>query len=207
VRDAGVGAPARLPEACASLDAATAGEEEDRREGAERFHAHAPEQDGCRAKPGVSTRERARRLVRNSRWSLIAVALCACDGPSTVVVDNGFADTFTVFRAWWQTTDFPTPVAPSTSSAPLRTVPGTDFAWAVLQQPDAGFVAVRSTQKLALEKVGDELHISIAPASVVGLCGSSGALSNVDAATSERIFPDELSGTYDPSTCTFLPSH
>ena len=50
---------------------------------------------------------------------LSALLLCACDAASTAVVDNAFADTFTVWRAWWQTTYFPAPVAPSSSSEAL----------------------------------------------------------------------------------------
>jgi hypothetical protein len=47
------------------------------------------------------------------------------------------------------------------------------------------------------------LHVGISEASVIGLCGAGGALSNEDALSAERIFPGELLGTYDQSTCSF----
>jgi hypothetical protein len=141
----------------------------------------------------------------NRALALSLLCCAACDGPSTALVDNGFADTFTVQRAWWLTTDFDVPVAPGQSSAPLRTVPGKDVAWAVLQAPDAGFTAVRTVGLETLEE-GAELHIGINAASVLGLCGANGPLSNEDALTAERIFPAELRGTYDQSTCTYLPT-
>jgi hypothetical protein len=141
---------------------------------------------------------------------LCALLLCACDAASTAVVDNAFTGTFTVWRAWWQTTYFPAPVAPASSSDALRTVPGTDTAWVVLVRdwdggtPDT-FIAARSSDKLTLQDRGDALHIPVSAPALVGLCGIDGPLSNQEAATAELIFPDELSGTYDQTTCTYLP--
>jgi hypothetical protein len=140
----------------------------------------------------------------NRALALTLLCCAACDAPSIAVVDNGFADTFTVQRAWWLTTDFDTPVPPGQSSSPLRTVPGKDVAWAVLKSPDAGVTAVRTIGLETLDGQGAELHIGIGAASVLGLCGASGPLSNEDALTAERLFPAELSGTYDQSTCTYL---
>jgi hypothetical protein len=70
--------------------------------------------------------------------------------------------------------------------------------------PDT-FIAVRSAARLVLQNRGDELHFETSAASLIGLCGVDGPLSNDDAVTAELLFPSELSGTYDQSTCMFLP--
>ena len=71
--------------------------------------------------------------------ALALLAVVGCNGdPTTVVVDNGFpaaadaAGTMTVFKVWWVTTLFPSPVAPGASSETERTIAATDFAYALL---------------------------------------------------------------------------
>ena len=68
--------------------------------------------------------------------ALIAAAGCNGD-PTTAVVENGYpaawrAGTMTVFKVWWVTTLFPNPVAPEARSETERTIPASDFAYALL---------------------------------------------------------------------------
>ena len=142
--------------------------------------------------------------MRRTALLLLGI-LAGCDTASMAIVDNQFADTYSVQKVFWQTTLFFMPVAPASSSEEERTVPGTAVAWAVLTSPAPASICVRSVGALALAKKGEELHIAISATSVVGICGIDGALSADDAAEVGLIFPDECSGTYDPTTCVFTP--
>lgn len=143
--------------------------------------------------------------MKRAALLLMMGILWGCDTASMAVVDNQFADTFTVQRAAWETTTFFMPVAPASSSELERTVPGSAPAWALLSSPTQASIGVRSVGTLTLEKKGEELHIVISATAVVGICGVDGPLSEADAAEASLIFPDELSGTYDPTTCAFTP--
>jgi hypothetical protein len=153
--------------------------------------------------------------------ALALLAVVGCNGdPTTVVVDNGFpaaadaAGTMTVFKVWWVTTLFPSPVAPGASSETERTIAATDFAYALLAPgwspgggPPARLVALASAQPLTATP-HDLLTITVDDAHFVGDCAAGSTLDAADAELIvERIFPGDFAGaTYDPSTCTTTPA-
>jgi hypothetical protein len=152
-----------------------------------------------------------------------AVAICCAvgcdDAPTTAVVENAYpapaeagpAEPVTVFQVWWVATLFPTPVAPGASSEIERTIPGSDFAYALLAPgwlPDAGtrpsrLIAVKSVAALSAT-AHELLTISLSDARFSGNCAAGSTLSEEDARlVVERIFPGDFAGlTYDPATCT-----
>ena len=150
--------------------------------------------------------------------ALIAAAGCNGD-PTTAVVENGYpaawrAGTMTVFKVWWVTTLFPSPVAPGASSETERTIAATDFAYALLAPgwspgggPPARLVALASAQPLTATP-HDLLTITVDDAHFVGDCAAGSTLDAADAELIvERIFPGDFAGaTYDPSTCTTTPA-
>lgn len=155
----------------------------------------------------------------NLLCACLCVASAACsDDPTTAVVENGFpaavdggtSSKTTVFKVWWSTTLFPTPVAPLTSSEVERTVPATDFAYALLAPgwaPEDGgrpsrLVPVRSVAKLSVA-THDRLLIAVSDDTFVGNCAAGKRLSDEDARfVVERIFPGDFAGSlYDPTTC------
>ena len=144
-----------------------------------------------------------------------AAPLSGCnDTASIVVVTNAYpADApapMMVFKVWWTTTLVADPVAPA-SSASERTVPGDDFAYALLAPgwtpelgaPPPALIAARSADELSVAR-GNQLEILISDDTFIGNCAAGKPL---DAATAalivESIFPGDFAGaTYDPSTCT-----
>jgi hypothetical protein len=155
------------------------------------------------------------------RSSLLAATLLAtlagCDDtPTTAVVENGYppaagGGATTVFQAWWSTTLFPAPVVAGATSELERTVPASDFAYALLApgwSPDAAgapprLVAVRSAEPLAVA-AHERLRIVVSPDTFVGDCATGPPLDADDARLIvERIYPGAFAGaTYDPATCT-----
>ncbi len=143
---------------------------------------------------------------------LIALAACETEDPSKAVVDNAYvAPHAVVYRAWWVATYFPDPVPGATTSAEQRSVPASDFAYAVLapdwdpasSTPPARFVALKSKSPLALAR-GETLHIVVDDRTFVGSCAAGQPLSQDDADfITQRIFPAEFANaTYDARTCT-----
>jgi hypothetical protein len=156
-----------------------------------------------------------------ARQLLLATALAGgtllagCnDAATTAVVENTYPAA-TVFKVWWVTTLFPSPVAPGASSETERTVPGDDFAYALLapsglpdaQQPPANLVALKSTEKIAAAE-HDLLTITVSDDRFAGNCASGSVLSDEDAQLIvQRIFPGDFAGqTYDPATCASAPA-
>ena len=148
-----------------------------------------------------------------------AAPLSGCDDTaSTVVVTNAYpADApapMMVFKVWWTTTLVADPVAPGTSSASERTVPGDDFAYALLAPgwtseggaPPPALMAARSADELSVAR-GDRLEIVVSDGRFIGNCAAGKPL---DAATAalivESIFPGDFAGTtYDAATCVTTP--
>jgi hypothetical protein len=116
-----------------------------------------------------------------------------------------------VYRAWWLATYYGDPVAPRGTSATERSVPGTDFAYAVLAPdwdptsptPPKRLVALRSKTKIDASR-GDALAIVVDDAHFDGNCEGGKLLAQADADfITERIFPGEFAGkTYDAQTCS-----
>jgi hypothetical protein len=146
---------------------------------------------------------------------LAALSLAACDGtPTTAAVTNAYPTT-TVFKVWWVATLFATPVAPGDSSEIERTIPGDDYAYALLapgwlpgqSPPPAQLVAVRSATTLSAAE-HQRFTIEVSDDRFVGDC-ASGSLISADEASLivERIFPGDFAGvSYDPTTCTSTPA-
>jgi hypothetical protein len=158
--------------------------------------------------------------------AIAATAVCGCnDAPTTAVIENGYAIAsdagagaspvaITVFKAWWATTSFPFPVTPAASSETERTIPGSDFAYALLApgwSPDDGgapdrLIAIKSIQKLSVA-AHQRLRITVSDQQFAGNCAAGSSLAADDAElVVERIFPGAFAGvTYDPVTCTSTP--
>jgi hypothetical protein len=159
-----------------------------------------------------------------ARWlvsiSLLGAVACDTENPTMVVADNDYPVLpdggdptleMTVFKVWWVTSLLPDPVPPGGEGQPQRTVPGTDFAYAVLAPgwdpssltAPSRFVAVKSATTLSASR-GDTLHVRVSDDGFVGNCGAGKPLSQEDADfITQRIFPGEFSGkTYDATTCT-----
>jgi len=151
-------------------------------------------------------------------------AACATEDPTAVVVDNDYpvvldggdpATERTVYKGWWVTSLLPDPVAPGGEGAPQRTVPNTDYAYAVLAPgwdpssapPPTAFVAARSSVKLTANR-GDTLHLHVSPDTFDGDCAAGRPLSQEDADfVTQRIFPAEFGGgAYDARRCVVLPA-
>ena len=130
----------------------------------------------------------------------IACALCvaACDTetPTSAVVDDAYpaipdggdpASGVVVFKVWWQATAFLDPVAAGSESDVQRTVPTSDYAYAILAPgwdpasttPPAVLIAVRSNDKLAVAR-GDTLHITVSDATFTGNCAAGKPLAQSD---------------------------
>jgi hypothetical protein len=127
------------------------------------------------------------------------------------VAADGTASTVAVYKAWWAVSLFADPVAAGQESDPVRVVPGTDYAYALLApgwDPESGItpkqlLPIRSASKLSVRR-GDTLRIEISDTTTVGNCAAAQPLSQEDAdLITERIFPGEFSEvTYDAATCT-----
>jgi hypothetical protein len=171
---------------------------------------------------------RLRVLAVTLAVSLLAVAvaatLAACDteDASKAVVDNGYpapsgvpARQTVVYRAWWVATYFPDPVAGASTSTEQRSVPASDFAYAVLAPnwdpasatPPATFVVVKSKAPLSVAR-GDTLHIVVDDQTFTGSCAAGQPLSQEEADfITQRIFPGEFANvTYEAKTCTSTPA-
>jgi hypothetical protein len=158
-----------------------------------------------------------------ARWlvsiSLLGAVACDTEDPTRVVADNDYpvlpdgsdpALEMTVFKVWWVTSLLPDPVLAGGEGQPQRTVPGTDFAYAVLAPgwdpssptPPSRFVAVKSATTLSASR-GDTLHVHVSDDAFVGNCTAGKPLSQEDADfITQRIFPGEFSGkTYNAATC------
>jgi hypothetical protein len=140
---------------------------------------------------------------------LAGLLLAGCDdNPTTAIVRNQFATTTTVYKLWWVTTLFTTPVAPGDASETERTIPATDYAYALIapEWPPTQLVAVKSMAKLSATE-HQLLTIDVSDDQFGGNCASGSLLSDDDARLiTERIFPGDFAGlSYDAATCTSTP--
>jgi hypothetical protein len=143
-----------------------------------------------------------------------STVLVANGYPAGTDADGGVAASTTVFKVWWTTTLIADPVAPGATSAAERTVPGDDFAYALLApswSPDRGgappaLIAARSAARLSVAR-GDQLEIMVSDETFDGDCAAGKPLDAETAALIvESIFPGDFAGArYDPSTCTTTP--
>jgi hypothetical protein len=149
----------------------------------------------------------------------VFVSACGTEDPTMVVADNLYAPPdggdrskeISVFKVWWVTSMMPDPVAPGGEGEAERTVPSTDFAYAVLAvgwDPSIAtaptrLIPARSSVKLTAAR-GDTLHVDISDATFLGNCAAGKPLSQDDAELiTTRIFPGEFEGVaYDAATCT-----
>jgi hypothetical protein len=160
----------------------------------------------------------ARLLLSFAVFASAAAAGCSSDAPTQIVVDNDYlrveggaaAAPMTVFKVWWATTLLPDAVGPSGEGQTQRTVPNTDYAYAVLApgwDPDSGappsrFLAAKSLLRLQAVR-GETLHVRVSDDTFAGDCADGKPLSQDDAdLVTQRIFPGEFAGlTYDAATC------
>ena len=171
----------------------------------------------------TTARSRLPRLaVAAATLASLAAGLGGCDDtPTTAVVDNAFPASpsdggglaprgTAVYKVWWITTLFASPVAPGASSEIERTVPGDDYVYALLapgwspsdQVSPPHLIVARSANKLAVS-AHEALHIVVSDDTFIGDCAAGHPLSAADAQlVVERIFPGALTGAYDPATCT-----
>jgi hypothetical protein len=129
----------------------------------------------------------------------------ACDDtPTTAVVVNAYpAAGSTVTKVWWLTTLFPNAIDPGATSETERTVPGTDFAYALLAgAPPARPIALKSRQKLTAA-AHEPMTIVVSDDTFAGDCAAGSTLDPDDARLiTEQIFPGDFAGaSYDPATC------
>lgn len=146
--------------------------------------------------------------------TLLLVAASACDtpDPTKAVVDNAYpaSSQVVVYKAWWSATLFEDPVLPGASSDEQRSVPESNFVYALLApgwdpasgSPPTKLLAVRSKEPLAATR-GDTLHIIVSDATFAGSCDARQPLSQEDADfITQRIFPGDFANvSYDAATC------
>lgn len=145
--------------------------------------------------------------------ALVLASGCDTATPTSVEVVNAYArqkdrSAFVVVDTWWSTTLFDDPLLIGDASDAARTVPGDDYAYAVLAGNSVrGFVALRSKEKLSVAR-GDTLHIEVSDATFDGRCaGGSAPLTQHEADfITQRIFPETFSGVrYEAATCYGAP--
>lgn len=170
------------------------------------------------------------KIVRLLLSASLAAPLGCDDDPTSVIVDNDYPSTpdaaagdmtayteMTVYKAWWGASLLPDPVAPGGEGQPERTVPYTDYAYAVLApgwDPQSStvptrFVAVRSAMPLSASG-GSTMHIHVSNGTFIGDCSASEPLTQDEAAfIAQSIFPAEFNApglAYDAATCTMKPA-
>lgn len=151
------------------------------------------------------------------------LAACETETPTMAIVENSYpevpngeasATRIVVYKAWWVATLFKEPVLPAAVSDEERSVPETDFVYALLApgwDPTTGavptkLVAVKSKAKLGVAR-GETLHIAVSDETFDGNCDAQQPLSQEDAAiVTQRIFPGDFANVaYDPESCTTSP--
>lgn len=159
---------------------------------------------------------RALRALLSFAIAVSAVSTIGCETeePTHAVVENTYTDGV-VYRAWWVVTLFEEPVAASATSAELRSVPETGFAYALLAPgwdpasgaPPASLIAVKSKVPLTVGR-GGTLRIQVSDALFEGQCSAKQPLAQADAdLITQRIFPAELANLhYDAATCKTTPA-
>lgn len=168
---------------------------------------------------------RALSILAFAAFAACAAAFAACETetPTTGVVVNAYpappdggdpAKQTVVFKTWWVATYFPDPVPGGAESSEVRTVPASDFAYAVLTKdwdpasatPPTTFIALKSKAPISAAR-GNVLHITVSDQTFTGNCDAKQPLSQDDADfITQRIFPGQFAKvTYDAKTCTSTP--
>jgi hypothetical protein len=148
----------------------------------------------------------ARALLPSLLLAPLALCLAACETETatTAVVDNGLPAPLEIRGLVWGPTYFADPIAAGSSSAPLRAVPETDFAYAFAAAPGTDdLVILKSKLPLTAER-GTTLHVVVSDATFEGRCTVGQPLAQADAdLVADRLLPAELAGRhYDAATCT-----
>ncbi len=151
---------------------------------------------------------------------------CETSEPTQAVFDNdyarsgsdpGFSEEIVVYKAWWSVAQLTEPVGPGNESDPVRIVPGTDFAYALLAPgwdresgaPPSALIPVRTRGELTAAR-GETLRVPLSDATTLGNCAGveTEPLAQADADfITQRIFPAEFSNlSYDAATCVAVPS-
>lgn len=138
-----------------------------------------------------------------------------CDTPSTtVVLTNGYpaGSGQVIYRAFWQTVSFPTPLAPGEATDRQPALPSSENTAYVVVAPgftpgDGGmapstFLVLQSRTGYALHLNG-ALGITVDDSSFAGNCAAGGALAQADAdIITQRVFAADFAGLrYDAATC------
>jgi hypothetical protein len=146
-----------------------------------------------------------------------SLAVAGCDTPHAyAVLDNGYAPSaalpLVVYDAFWQAIDFPTPVPPGTSSAPVSTVAASANTAYVLLAPGWDPASSMAPTKYVLLESRDgfgvhleeTLHILVDDTHFVGNCAAGSHLSEDQALfMAEGVFRSEFGSLgYDVATCT-----
>ena len=148
-----------------------------------------------------------------------AVTACETETPTPSLIENAYpappdggdpTKQTVVYRAWWVSTSYPEPLAGGTSSSEFRSVPATDFAYAVLApgwdpastSPPTRLLVVKSKGPLEATR-GETLRITVSTETFTGDCDAKQPLSQDDADfITQRIFPGAFANrTYDARTC------
>ena len=168
---------------------------------------------------------RALSILAFAAFAASAAVFAACDTETATqgVVDNAYpappdggdpAKQMVVYRTWWVASYFPDPVPGGMESSEVRTIPASDFAYAVLANdwdpasmtPPTTFIAVKSKAPLSVAR-GEVLHITVSDQTFNGNCAGQQPLTQADADfITQSIFPGEFTGfTYDAKTCVLTP--
>jgi hypothetical protein len=133
---------------------------------------------------------------------LLLLLLLGCDDTTTLVVKNAYSDPgVTLTKLWWQPTYVAETIAAGVESTAYRTVPGDDYAYALITRGGDPIV-VRSIGKLGVER-GNQLEIVIAPGKIIGDCATTAPLTQAEAdLVTQSIFPEDFAGAnYDATKC------
>jgi hypothetical protein len=138
---------------------------------------------------------------------------CETETPTTARVQNGY-DGAVVYQVWYASTLFGDAIASGDSSEEERTVPGSDYVYALLAPgwdsasslPPSRLLALRSKGKLDVMR-GDVGLIVVSPRTFDGDCGAGGKLDQEAAdLVTQRIFPGPFAGArYDADACLAVP--
>ena len=149
---------------------------------------------------------------------VLASLLAGCDTPHTyVVIDNNYSlsTSFVIYRAFWQSASFPTPVPPGSSSDPQAALPASANTAYVVLAPNwnpassnapTAFIVMQSRSGFELH-LDHTLHIPVDDVNFVGNCSAGSILSQDEAdLITQRVFADTFTDLrYDATTCTTTP--
>lgn len=150
----------------------------------------------------------------------LGLGACQTEDAAYAVVGNDYpvatdshdpSQQTTVYKVWWSTALFSSPVAAGGESETIRAVAGGEVAYALLapgwdptsSDPPSMLIPVMTHIPLTVSR-GTTLHIHLSDTTVVGNCGAraSGQLTQDEADfITQRIFPGDFIGTYNAKAC------